>query len=78
VLFRSKKRPRIFLSSDCFRVADDLVDAKAEKIVGQVGLGFYSEVISAHMERLNPPYRAIIKEAEPNQANSADAKKLRG
>lgn len=74
----NKKRPRIFLSSDYFQVADDLVDAQAEKIVGQVGLGFYSEVISAHMRRLNLQYKAIIKEAEPNQANSADAKKLRG
>ncbi len=63
----NKTRPRIFLPPDSYRIADDLADAKAEEIAGQVGLGFYSEVISAHMERLNLPYKAIIKEAEPNK-----------
>lgn len=62
----NKKRPRIFLSSEYFRVADDLADEQAEKKLAQVGSGFYSEVISAHMERLNLPYRAIVKDPEPN------------
>lgn len=65
----NKTRPRIFLPPDFYRSADDSADTEADKIAGQVGLGFYSEVITAHMERLKLPYKAIIKDAESNKAN---------
>jgi len=64
----NKTRPRIFLPPNSYRIADDLADTQAERIAVQVGLGFYSKVISAHMERLNLPYKTIIKGAEPNKA----------
>lgn len=61
----NKKRPRIFLSSDCFSIPDDLIEKQADKMVSQVGLGFYSEVITAHMVKLHIPYKAI-EEAHTN------------
>lgn len=70
----NKKRPRIFLSPSSYRIVDMATDKKAEGIASQIGLGFYSEVISAHMISLNLPYRAIINDSEPNEANSADAR----
>lgn len=59
----NKTRPRIFLPPDSYLIADDSADTQADKIAVQVGLGFFSEVISAHMEKLNLPYKAIIKDA---------------
>jgi len=64
----NKTRPRIFLPLDSYRIADDSADTEADKIASQVGLGFYSEVISAHMEGLNLPYKAITEDAGPNKA----------
>jgi hypothetical protein len=55
----NKKRPRIFLSPDFFRIPDDLVEKQAYEMAGQVGLCIYSEVITAHMVRLHLPYKAI-------------------
>jgi hypothetical protein len=74
----NRKRPRIFLLPSSYRIVDNEADKKAADIGGQIGLGFYSEVISSHMISLNLPYRAIINDSEPNNANSADAKKPRG
>lgn len=70
----NKKRPRIFLSPSSYRIVDNEADKQADDIAGQVGLGFFSEVISSHMKRLNLPYRAIINDSAPNKANSTDSK----
>jgi hypothetical protein len=55
----NKKRPRIFLPFNFFRVNDDSIDVKADEIAKQVGTGFYSEIITMHMNNLNLPYAAI-------------------
>jgi hypothetical protein len=60
----NKKRPRIFLSPESVRIDDASIDTQAHKIACQVGLGFYSEVITAHMQKLNLPYKAIINEGQ--------------
>lgn len=70
----NKRRPRIYLPPDSFRIADNSVDIQADNIAGQVGLGFYSELISSHMKRLNLPYSTIINDVEVNKANSAETK----
>jgi hypothetical protein len=64
----NKKRPRIFLPLGSNRIPDDSADTHVDKLAAQVGSGFYSEVISAHMERLNLPYKAFLKESEPNES----------
>lgn len=70
----NKKRPRIFLPLRYVRVPNDLADEQAEKIVAQIGSDFYSEVISAHMERLKLPYRAITNNPKPKNVFQRIAK----
>lgn len=62
----NKKRPRIFLPTESSDFSDNIADTQAEKMASQASLGFYSEVITAHMINLHLPYKVIIKDREPN------------
>ncbi len=55
----NSKRPRIFLSPESCRLPDEVADGQAEKMATQKSLGYYSEVITAHMQNLHLPYKAI-------------------